>query len=133
VASRSGAFLADIVHGEVPENVRLGPFRALRKVRFFVDLEKSYEIDIHAVSADDDGTDLMVEVKDLKRTAAMDAVRRFIKAKEIRIPQLERKTVFLFYSESGVNANVAAALAAAGILIIDPEKLATFEATGRSG
>ncbi len=108
--------------------MRLGPFRALRKVRFFVDLDKSYEIDIPAVSAHDDGSDLMVEVKDLKRTAAMDAVRRFIKAKETRTPELERKTVFLFYSESGINANVAAALAAAGILIIDPEKLAAFEA-----
>ena len=100
----------------------------MRKARFFIDQDKSYEIDIHAVSTTEVGIDLMVEVKDLERTASMDAVRRFVEAKEIFSPQLEHETVFLFYSESGVNANVTAALADAGVLVIDPKKLAAFEA-----
>ncbi len=40
---------------------------------------------------------------------------------------LERETVFLFYSESGLSEKLGAALAEAGILIADPAKLATYE------
>ena len=129
VAAQRGATLADIVAGDVEDDVPLGPFSALRKARFYVDLRKSYEIDIHAISADAEGTDLMVEVKDLERKASMDDVGRFIEVKEAISPQLERRTIFLFYSESGVSANVAAALADAGIAIIDPKKLAAIEAS----
>ncbi|MCP3919640.1 MAG: hypothetical protein GY711_29240, partial [bacterium] len=127
VSAQRGATLADVVVGDVQDDVPLGPFAALRKAHFFVDQSQSYEIDVHAVSVDATGTDLMVEVKDLERTASMDAVRRFIAAKEAISPQLERRTVFLVYSESGVNDRGAAALADAGILVIDSQRLAAFE------
>ena len=129
VAAQRGATLTDVVVGDVEDDVPLGPFAALRKARFFVDQSQSYEIDVHAVSVDATGTDLMVEVKDLERPASMDAVRRFIAAREAISPQLERRTVFLVYSESGVNDRGAAALADAGILVIDSQKLAAFEAS----
>ena len=71
----------------------------------------------------------MIEVKDRERETAADAVRRFIAVKDVLTAHLERKTVFLFYSESGLGEEAAAMLAKAGILVLDPEKLAGFEAS----
>jgi hypothetical protein len=70
----------------------------------------------------------MIEVKDWQREPAADAVRRFIEVKEALDGQLTRTTVFLFHSGSGLSAEAVAALDAAGILVLNPEKLAGFEA-----
>ncbi len=137
VASLRGATLADVVEDSenlvLPldspaETLPLGPFTVIRKARFYLDQEKSVEIDLHAVHEDDGGTDLMIEVKDWEREPIPDVVRRFIEVKDVIAGQLERRTVFLFYSESGLGEENAARLAEAGILILDPEKLAGFEA-----
>ena len=40
---------------------------------------------------------------------------------------LGRKTAFLFYSESGLGEDAAAMLEEAGVLVLDPAKLARFE------
>lgn len=131
-ASLSGATLADVVidtEAAIPVgHLPIGPFTVIRKARFHVDQETSLEIDLHAACEDDDGTDLMIEVKDWQREPAADVVRRFIEVKEALDGHLRRTTVFLFYSESGLSAEAAAALDAAGILVLDPEKLAGFEA-----
>ncbi len=127
-ASLRGATLADIVTEGAPEGITLGPFVTLRKARFHVDMERSYEIDVHAVSERQDRADLMVEVKSWKRMVTEDAVRRFIKAKEALADQLERQTFFLFYSESGLSKEGTTRLAEASVLILDPEKLARYEA-----
>ncbi len=70
----------------------------------------------------------MLEVKDWEREPSLDAVRRFIEVKDALTGHLKRRTVFLFYSESGLGEEAAATLAEAGVLVLDPEKLAGFEA-----
>lgn len=74
-----------------------------------------------------DGTDLIVEVKDWQREPARDAVRRFVHVKEALASRLERKTAFLFYSESDLGEEATTLLVDAGILILDVEKLASYE------
>ncbi len=69
----------------------------------------------------------MVEVKDWQREVTAEGIRRFILAKQALAGHLERKTAFLFYSESGLAEEAAATLAEAGILIVDAKKLATYE------
>ncbi len=128
IASQNGATLADVVTEGAEDGVALGPFASLRKARFYLDQKKSYEIDIHAISAEKDGTDLRIEVKDWERPVSVDEVRRFLEAKEKLSARLARKSVFLFYSESGFSQEAEAALAEGGVLILDPEKLARYEA-----
>ncbi|MCP4119528.1 MAG: hypothetical protein GY737_29840, partial [Desulfobacteraceae bacterium] len=77
-----------------------------------------------------DGTDLMSEVKDWEEEPTLGAVRRFIEVKEALGGQLESRTIFLFYSESGLSEEAAVRLCEAGILLLDAEKLAGFEASG---
>jgi hypothetical protein len=131
VASLRGATLADLVRDPRPGGIEpttpIGPFKGIRKARFFLDHDTSREIDLHAESEDKDRTDLMIEVKDWEKGPALDVVRRFIKVKKARESRLERKTVFLFYSESGLSEEAAALLHEAGILVLDPQKLAGFE------
>jgi AAA+ ATPase superfamily predicted ATPase len=129
-ASLRGATLADITDSE--ENLRLGPFATIHKARFYLDHERSVEADLHAVHERDDGTDLVVEVKDWQQGVTRDAVRRFIEVKEALSGHLGREsgsrpTIFLFYSESGLGKKPAAMLSEAGILIVDAAKLATYE------
>jgi hypothetical protein len=126
-ASLRGAELADIVT-EARGTIVLDRFVTIRKARFHVDQEHSVEVDLHAVSERDDGTDLMVEVKDWQREPTRDVVERFVGLKEALAGHLERQTLFLFYSESGLSDDLAATLADAGIFVLDPEKLAGFEA-----
>ncbi len=129
VASLSGADLADVVQGsgDAPSRAPLGPFKVIRKARFYVAQDQSVEIDLHAAHEDDDRTDLMIEVKDWEKEPSLDVVRRFIEVREALIGHLARQTVFLFYSESGLSEKAAEMLAEAGVLILDPEKLAGFE------
>ena len=134
VASLRGATLAEVVgdpDGSLAET-RRGPYTVNHTARVYVDQETSVEVDLHAVHEDDDGTDLMIEVKDWEREPAEGVVRRFIEAKNALAGHLRRKTVFVFYSESGVGEEAAATLHEAGILVLDPEKLASFEASSGS-
>ncbi len=126
-ASLRGATLADVV-AEPHPGPALDRFATIRKARVHLDQEHSVEVDLHAVSERADGTDLMIEVKDWQGEVTRDAVERFIHVKESLAGRLERRTVFLFYSESGLSDELAAGLAEAGILILDPEKLARYEA-----
>ena len=131
-ASLRGAPLADVVQG-APEDLGglpLDPFATIRKARFHIDQERSVEADLHAVSERADGTDLIVEVKDWQRPPTADVVRRFVDVKHLLSGHLERKTLFLFYSESGLGEEPAAVLRRAGILILDAKKLSGFEAPG---
>ncbi len=70
---------------------------------------------------------MMVEVKAWEREVTQDVVRRFVEVKEALAGRLGRKTVFLFYSESGLRDEAAAMLAEAGILVLDAAKLASYE------
>ncbi len=128
MASQRGATLADIVVEGAPEGLVLGPFVSLRKVHPHLDQEKSVEVDIHAVHERDDGTDLMVEVKDWERKATAAAARRFVEVREKLSLELRRPTIFLFYSENGLSREAETVLAEAGILVLDPAKLASYEA-----
>ncbi len=134
VASLRGAILDDLItrypHGTDADDVgatEVGPFRVIRKARFYLDQEHSVEIDLHAVHRDDDGTDLMIEIKDWQKEPTRSAVRRFVEVKATLGGQLEGKTLFLFYSESGLSAEAAEILTKAGIFVLDAEKLACFE------
>ncbi len=129
-ASLSGATVGDIVQAGRRDlrALPLGPFTTIRKARFYSSQDQSVEVDLHAACQDDAGTDLMIEVKDWQGDVTRDAVRRFVEVKAALAGRLERKTVFLFYSESGLSEKLAAMLTAAGILIIDAAKLATCEA-----
>ena len=133
VASLKGATLGDVVKDAESLDpdlaaTRLGPFEAIRKARFYRDLEKSIEIDLHAESEAKDGTDLMIEVKDWEKEPALDVARRFIEAaKTVLEGRLKKTTVILFYSESGLSEEATVLLREAGILVFDPEKLAGFE------
>ncbi len=131
-ASLRGATLADVVR-DSEEATPIGPFTVIRKARFYLDQEKSLEVDLHATCEDDDGTDLMIEVKDWEREPAAEAVRRFIEVREALAGQLPRRTAFLFYSESGLAEEAAARLHGAGIGILDPKKLAGFEGFEQDG
>ena len=66
----------------------------------------------------------MIEVKDWAKEPSLDVVRRFIGVKAALDGQLQRTTVFLFYSESGLSEEAVTLLRAAGILVLDAEKLA---------
>ncbi|MCP4590567.1 MAG: hypothetical protein GY842_07475, partial [bacterium] len=114
--------------GGAPGGIALGPFSTLRKARFHLDQEHSVEIDVYAVNEREQGADLMVEVKDWERVATEDAARRFVEVKEKLSGQLERKTFFVFYSESGLSKEATATLREADVLILDPEKLIRYEA-----
>jgi hypothetical protein len=135
VAALAGATLADVVKGSDDASsvgaTPIGPFKVIRKSRFYVGQERSVEVDLHAVHEDDGGTDLMIEVKDWEKEPTEGAVRRFVEVGQALRGQLERKTVFLFYSERGVGAEAVVTLAEAAVLILDPEKLAGFEAFPR--
>ena len=126
VAALRGATLADLVV-DSQDITPIGPFKGIRKARFHIDLKKSVEIDLHAVHEDDDGTDLMIEVKDWEKEPSEGVVRRFIEVKGALEGQLTRRTVFLFYSETGLSEQATLLLHEAGILVLDPEKLAGFE------
>ncbi len=128
VASLAGTTLADVVQG-CEDATPVGPFTLIRKARFYLDHDKSVEVDLHAVHEDDDGTDLMIEVKDWAKEPAQGAVRRFLEVKGAVEGQLARKTVFLFYSESGLSEEATATLREAGVLVLDGERLAGFEAS----
>ncbi len=69
----------------------------------------------------------MIEVKDWEGEPPLDAVGRFVNVKETLRGQLSRRTIFLFYSESGLGEDTAAMLDEAGVLVLDPAKLARFE------
>ena len=69
-ASLAGAALADIVIGEAPPGFTSDRFTTIRKARFHLDQESSFEADLHALSERDAGTDLVVEVKDWERRRA---------------------------------------------------------------
>jgi hypothetical protein len=69
----------------------------------------------------------MVEVKDWERLVSDDVARRFALIKEKLASSLERRTMFLFYSESGLSQEAKVTLAEAGVLILDPKKLARYE------
>ncbi len=69
------------------------------------------------------------QVKNWERKATTDAARRFVEVKEKLSGQIERRTVFLFYSKSGLSQEAEATLREAGVLILDPEKLARHEAS----
>jgi len=127
VASLAGAALGDVVVGEVPADLTLDRFTTIRKGRLHADLETSVEIDLHAVSERDDGTDLVVEVKDWERPLTRDAAAAFVEAKEKLTPLLPRRTAFLLYSESGVSPEASTLLAEAGVLVLDVDKLAGYE------
>ncbi len=127
VASLAGASLDDIVVGDVPAGLTLDRFTTIRKGRLHLDLEVSVEIDLHAVSERDDGTDLVVEVKDWERPLTRDAAASFGETKAKLTPMLPRKTAFLLYSEGGVSSEAFTLLDEAGILILDVEKLAGYE------
>jgi hypothetical protein len=88
------------------------------------------EVDLHAVHESDDGTDLLIEVKDWQREPTPDVVRRFIGVKEALDGQLEKQAAFLFYSESGLADEAAARFRDAGVLVLDPKKLVAFETGG---
>ncbi len=90
------------------------------------------EADLHAVSERDDGTDLIIEVKDWEKEPTLDVIRRFVETKEALAGYLERttgsrQTLFVFYSESGLGEQAAALLTEAEILIVDAAKLAGYE------
>jgi hypothetical protein len=65
VASQRGATLGDILPPDcpLPEGIEpstpIGPFKGIRKARFYINQDTSVEIDLHAESEDDDGTDLI--------------------------------------------------------------------------
>ena len=131
-ASLAGAELGDVVTGDVPPELTLDRFTSIRKAHFHLDQDRHVEADLHAVSERDDGTDLIVEVKDWEREPTVDAVQAFVEVKEALAGHLEgragsRKTAFLFYSESGLGEKAAAMLRRAGILIVDAAKLAGYE------
>ena len=128
VASHRRATLDDLVEDPPPGDATpIGPFKGIRKAHFYVDHDTGVEIDLHAVHEDDDGTGLMIEVKDWEKGPPEGKVRRFVEVKRALEGQLEKKTVFLFYSETGLSEKAAALLHEAGILILDPDKLARFE------
>ena len=129
VASLRGATLADLVFdgGGQGDPTPMGPFQGIRKAHFYLTHETNVEIDLHAVSENDDGTDLMIEVKDWDKGPQLEVVRRFVEVKTSLEGQLKRKTAFLFYSESGLSDRATARLEEAGILLLDPKKLAGFE------
>ncbi len=124
-ASLRGATLADITDSG-PE-LALGPFARIHKARFYLDHERSVEADLHAVHEQDDGTDLIVEVKNWQRDVSRDAVRRFVEVQDALNGRLARQTVFLFYAEGTLREDLAAILTEAGILILDAVKLARYE------
>ncbi len=129
-ASLRDATLADVTDSD--DERPLGPFVTIKKARFYLDHERSVEADLHAVHERDDGTDLIIEIKDWQQPVTRDVIRRFIEVKEALEGQLERRTgsratVFLFYSESGLGEKLVATLTEAGILIVDAAKLATYE------
>ena len=127
VASHRGATMGDIVTDPPPGDATpIGPFKGIRKAHFYVDHDTSVEIDLHAVH-EDHGTDLMIEVKDWEKGPPLDKVRHFVEVKQALEGQLETKTIFLFYSETGLSEKAAALLHEAGVLILDPDKLARFE------
>ena len=134
LASLNGAKLGDLC---APEDIQagdieltLGPFRSIRKSRFYVDQEHSYEADLHAAneSTDSKSPDLIVEVKAWEQRPPSSAVERFVEMKDAVSPQLDRPTVFLVYSQSGLGESSAAKLREARIAIIDPSRLASYEA-----
>ncbi len=129
IASLRGATLSDVVR-DSEDATPIGPFTRIRKAHFYVDQDTCREVDLHAVHENDDGTDLMIEVKDWKKEPSPGVVRRFIEVKEALEGQLRRKTVFLFYSESGLSEEAAARLGEAGILLLDADLLAGFETSG---
>ena len=114
------------------EGLTLDRFTTIRKARFYLDQEHSPEADryagrLHAVSEQDDGTDLVVEVKAWNRELTVAAATPFIEAKESLGSHLGQKTAFLFYSESGLGQEAAAMLERAGIMIVEVAKLAGYE------
>ncbi len=126
-ASLAGAALADFVTGKVSPDLTLDRFTTIRKGHFHLDQEHHVEADLHAVSERDDGTDLVVEVKDWERPLTRDAAESFARIKKKLTGHLQRQTAFLVYSEGGVSPEASALLAEAGILVLDVTKLAGYE------
>jgi len=170
VASLRGATLSDICVDPLSEGLGelpLGPFQSIRKARFYVDQERSFEADLHAIfdratstgeEAGEEGFDLILEVKAWEKRVPREAVLLFIEMKEALADEPsaghpsaghpsaghpsaghpsaghpsaghpERRTVFLFYSESELGEELSALLREAGIALVDAAELASYEA-----
>ncbi len=55
------------------------------------------------------------------------AASAFVRVKEKLTDHLDKKTGFLLYGEGGLGQEAVALLTEAGIMIVDVEKLASFE------
>ncbi|MDJ0839064.1 MAG: hypothetical protein QNK37_21290 [Acidobacteriota bacterium] len=119
------ADLADIVFNH-QEGYALNPFAPLKKSRIYKDQENSREIDILAVSEAEDGTDLVIEVKNWKEKVSMKAVNRFVELKEDYAGELKKKTGFILYSEKGFTTSQEELMKDRGIMYTTPERLTAY-------
>jgi hypothetical protein len=88
------------------------------------------EVDIFCKSAEPDGMDFIVEVKDWKTEVTGQAVDGFIAKKQKLEKHLKKKAGFIFYSENGMPEQLAVRLLENGIMVTSREWLAACGGAG---
>ncbi len=124
-ATTRGAALADIVFNH-QQGYELNPFADMHKERIYKGHESSREVDIYARSEAEDGTDLVIEVKNWKQEVSNQAVTRFIELKQDYAAELKAKTGFLLYSENGFTETQKELMESMDIMYTTPQRLTAY-------
>ncbi len=111
--------------GNVPPGFTLGPFVAMGKRSFQSGQEERIEVDIFGEAKNEEGPDLVVEVKDWERGVDRAQIEAFIETRDRLEARLERPAVFLFYSERALTGEQTARLTEAGIMFTDGTRLSS--------
>ncbi len=117
--------LADIVSNHQPD-FELNPYAKMHKDRLYADHESSREIDIYARAEAEDGTDLVIEVKNWRQKVSTEAVNLFIDLKQRFEPALKKKTGFLLYSENGFTPAQEKLMSSADVMYTTAEHLTAY-------
>ena len=96
----------------------------MKKHRFYLEHDRSLEIDIFCVNKDPAGPDLAIEVKDRKTTLSTQLLEEFVEKKRLlEDGLLQRPTGFIFYNENGFSDEQAALLVKHGVMLADVESM----------
>jgi len=127
VAGATGVPIGDVIYNP-SAGITLEPYASTKKERLSGGIESSREVDVYARSEREDGTDLVVEVKNWEKPIGHQEIEAFLKLKAIVEKTVTRKTGYLFYSENGFTSEQKTMLEAAGVMYSDGKKLTSYEA-----
>jgi hypothetical protein len=121
--------LENFVEKALP-GLTFGPFISMEKKTFDFGQQNRVEVDIFCKSAEPDGPDFIMEVKDWNTEVTKQAVDGFIAKKQRLEKHLKKNTGFVFYSENDITEDLEKRLWENGIMATCRERLAACGGAG---